>query len=266
MTHRVLIFVILAILGIQSSLQAKEKKAASKNKVNSPTLHIDGEFKEEDQELKFLKDELSNVKGLKRGYKRKAKVYNKLTEESEQLKENFETYIGHRVEYEKAIDGYNKTIECLKGGDAMKCRPDLLKNEKPKKVKRAQSRRQAPPVSYTSYDDLTDDVSLSMSAPMRSRPQAKGFIREIDLRISQRGQELLRCYRNGRYSQQGVLKVQLKIAPNGNLQHLGFEDTSQINDPRVVTCLSQVLYSINYPETPSQKVTTVRKPFVFNWM
>jgi hypothetical protein len=36
------------------------------NKVDSPTLHVDGEFSEKDQELKFLKDELKNVKGLKR--------------------------------------------------------------------------------------------------------------------------------------------------------------------------------------------------------
>lgn len=266
MTHRVLVFVILAILGFQSGLEAKEKKDTQKNKVNSATLHIEGEFKEEDQELKFLKDELSNVKGLKRGYKNKAKVYNKLTEESEQLKENFETYIGHRVEYEKAIDGYNKTIECLKGGDAMKCRPDLVKENSAKNKKQQQVRRQAPPVSYADYDELSDDVSLSMSAPMRSAPLATDFIREVDLRISQRGQELLHCYRKGRYAQEGVLKVQLKIAANGNLHHLGFEDTSQINDPRVVTCLSQVLYSINYPQTPSRKLTTVKKPFVFNWM
>ena len=267
MTHRVLVFLLLTTF-VTLKGEASNKKAAPKKKVNSATLHIEGEFKEQDQELKFLKDELSNVKGLKRGYKKKAKVYNKLTEESEQLKENFESYIGHRVEYEKAIDGYNKTIECLKGGDAMKCRPDLLKEEKAKKAqrKRRPQRRQAPPISYADYEDFSDNVGLSMSAPVRKRPAATGFIREVDLRISQRGQELLSCYRKGRYSQQGVLKVQLKIAPNGNLHHLGFEDTTQINDPRVVTCLSQVLYSINYPETPGQKVTTVRKPFVFNWM
>lgn len=266
MTHKVLAAVILGTFTIGAAF-ASSKEAAKKKKFNSPTLHIDGEFKEEDQELKFLKDELSNVKGLKRGYKRKAKVYNKLTEESEQLKENFESYIGHRVEYEKAIDGYNKTIECLKGGDAMKCRPDLL-DKKPTKAKaKVKKRRPAPrQEAYLDYNELDDYVSMGMSAPRRTHSSSKGFIQEIDLRISQRGQELLTCYRKGRYSQQGVLKVQLKIAPNGNLHHLGFEDTSQINDPRVVTCLSQVLYSINYPETPSKKLTTVRKPFVFNWM
>jgi hypothetical protein len=232
------------------------------NKVDSPTLHVDGEFSEKDQELKFLKDELKNVKGLKRGYKNKGKVYNKLTEESEQLKDNFETYIGHRVEYEKAIGDYNKTIECLKGGDAIKCRPDLLKEKKKVKAKAVKRRRQEP--VYDDYE-FEDSLNTSMAAPVRVN-QPVGFVREVDLRISQRGQELLSCYRKGKYSQQGVLKVQLKIAANGHLSHLGYEDTTEINDPRVITCLSQILYSIVYPMPPSRKVTTVRKPFVFNLM
>lgn len=255
---RVLILLLtygLSIGGIQA--------ADPKKKVDSATLHVDGEFKEKDQELKFLKDELSNVKGLKRGYKDKAKVYDKLTTESEQLKDNFETYIGHRVEYEKAIGDYNKTIECLKEGDAMKCRPDLLQ----KKQKAKPAKRSAQPQQQPVYDDyeFEDSINSTMAAPKRE-PNSNGFIREVDLRISQRGQELLSCYRKGKYSQQGVLKVQLKIAPNGHLSHLGYEDTTEINDPRVVTCLSQVLYSIVYPMPPSQKVTTVRKPFVFNLM
>lgn len=247
-----------------------EAKPDKKNKVNSATLHIDGEFKEGDQELKFLKDELKNVRGLKRGYKKKAKVYGKLTEESEQLKENFETYIGHRVEYEEAIDGYNKTIECLKSGDALKCRPDKKGKSKQQRAKKQVKRRPAP--TQASYDDLMfeDNLAMQMSAPHRgngeSSHKSQEFIREIDTRISTKTGELLSCYRMGRYSQQGVLKVQMKIAPSGNLSHLGFEDTSQINNPRMVNCVARVLYSLQYPRTPHGKVTTVRKPFVFNLM
>lgn len=261
---RLPIFMTLAfIVGV--FVAPKALATQPKKKVDSKTIQIDGDFKEEDQELKFLKDELSNVKGLKRGYKSKAKVYNKLTQESEQLKENFENYIGNRVEYESAISDYNKTIECLKNGDALKCRPDLLKQEKPKaKVQK----KQQPQAVYTNYDDdlmMEDTLSQSMAAPRRAAvPTA--FISEIDNRIAQRGDELLRCYRLGKYSQQGVLQVQLQISENGNLSHLGLEDTTQINNPKVISCLSRVLYSINYPAPPSRKVTTVRKPFVFNLM
>lgn len=231
--------------------------AKPQNKVQNQALHVEGEVQNQDQELKFLRDELKNVKGLRRGYKSKAKVYVKLTEESEQLKENFQDYIENRVEYEGAIDQYNKTIECLKSGDALKCRPDLKK-----KKKRAAKRREAPV-----YRE--DSMSYQMAAPKRpalSGSTKRNFVSEVDLRINQRGQDLLRCYRLGGYSQQGVLKVQLKIAPNGNLSHLGYEDTTQINNPKVVSCMSQVLYSIVYPQTPNRKVTTVRKPFVFNLM
>lgn len=234
--------------------------AKPQKKVENKTLHVDGEIEgEADQELNYLKGELNNVRGLRRGYKKKAKVYTKLTEESEQLKENFSDYIEHRVEYEAAIQGYNKTIECLKNGDALKCAPDAGKKKKKKVLKRK-------PV-YRDYDSQ-DEVSFKEAAPKRTRAVSgtSQFIRDVDSRISQRGQDLLRCYRKGGYSQQGVLKVQLKIAPNGNLDHLGLEDTTQINNPKVVSCLSQVLYSIVYPPTPSQKVTTVRKPFVFNLM
>lgn len=254
-------FMILSVLLLSNLANAEQPK----KKVDSATLHVDGEFKEGDQELKFLKDELKNVKGLKRGYQKKAKVYNKLTEESEQLKDNFESYIGHRVEYESAIGDYNKTIECLKNGDALKCRPDLLKE---KKKKKAQRRRPAPQPVYDSYQDdmeFEDTISQSYAAPKRTN-YPSSFVKEIDQRIAQRGSELLRCYRLGKYSQQGVLNVQLKIAPNGNLSHLGLEDTTEINNPKVITCLSRVLYSISYPMPPSKVVTTVRKPFVFNIM
>lgn len=262
--HRVFLIVLL---GTWPLINVAKGEEAKKKKVNSATLHIDGEFKEGDQELKFLKDELKNVKGLKRGYQKKAKVYGKLTEESEQLKENFETYIGHRVEYEKAIDGYNKTIECLKSGDALKCRPDKLK--KGKRAKRKIKRKARKQPTQASYDDLMleDDLSLQMSAPMRgSKTKSYDFVSEVDSRISSKSGELLSCYRMGRYSQQGVLKVQMKIAPSGNLSHVGFEDTSQINNPRMVNCVARVLYSLRYPRTPQGKVTTVRKPFVFNLM
>lgn len=263
MTQRVFLFVLL---GTWLLMGASEAKPDKKKKVNSATLHIDGEFKEGDQELKFLQDELKNVRGLRRGYNKKAKVYGKLTEESEQLKENFETYIGHRVEYEKAIDGYNKTIECLKSGDALKCRPDKAGKSKNQKSKRASKRRTAP--AQASYGDLMleDELAVQMSAPIRHPQKSQEFVSEIDNRISSKTGELLSCYRMGRYSQQGVLKVQLKIAPSGNLSHLGFEDTSQINNPRMVNCVARVLYSLQYPRTPHGKVTTVRKPFVFNLM
>lgn len=244
-------------------LGPKVLAAKPKKKVDSKTIQIDGEFKEDDQELKFLKDELGNVKGLRRGYKKKAKVYNKLTQESEQLKENFENYIGHRVEYESAIAGYNKTIECLKNGDALKCRPDMAQTKKPQKQKPAPKKRRAPAPVYEEPVYYEDTVPQSYSAPQRV---PTGFINQVDQRIAQRGDDLLRCYRKGKYSQQGVLKVQLQIAANGNLSHLGLEDTTQINNPKVITCLSRVLYSIQYPAPPSRKVTTVKKPFVFNLM
>ena len=263
MNHFLVHLTTLLLLGVfATNIQA----AKPKKKVNSATLHVDGEFnKNEDQELKFLQDELKNVKGLKRGYKRKAKVYQKLTDESEQLKENFESYVGNRVEYEHAIGDYNTTIECLKSGDATKCRPDLAKKKRGKEkatpVKRVPQVRRSAPETF-------DTVGTTMAAVKRpvSNSRARDFLREVDSRISSRDRELLSCYRKGGYSQQGVLKVQLKISGNGNLGHLGFEDTSQINDRRVVTCLSQVLYSISYPSTPSGKMTTVRKPFVFHLM
>jgi len=248
---------ILCISFTLSSNCFAEKKPKTR-KVNSATLNVDGEFANNDEELTFLKNELKNVKGLKSGYKKKSKVFAKLTNESEELKEHFENYIENRVDYEKAIGDYNKTIECLKNGDALKCRPDLAKNSS--RRRRAQRVvRQRPAQDY---------VGTSMAAPRRneSKNTVKNFVRDVDLLVAQKDGELLSCYRAGRYSQQGVLKVQLKISPNGNLGHLGFEDTTQVNDPRVIRCVSKVLYSINYPATPDGRTKTIRKPFIFNLM
>ncbi len=256
MNIRIAALLLCISFTLSSNTLAAQK--AETRKVNSATLNVDGEFANQDEELTFLNNELKNVKGLKSGYKKKSKVFSKLTTESEELKEHFENYIENRVDYEKAIGDYNKTIECLKNGDALKCRPDLAKKQK-RRVQPRPQRRQAP---------VQDFVGSSMSANLRrgSNNTIKNFIRDVDLLVAQRDGELLSCYRAGGYSQEGVLKVQLKIAPNGNLGHLGFEDTTQVNDPRVIRCLSKVLYSINYPATPDGRTKTIRKPFIFNLM
>lgn len=238
------------------------QKRPKTQKVNSATLNVDGEFANNDEELSFLQNELKNVKGLKSGYKKKSKVFSKLTTQSEELKENFENYIENRIDYEKAIGDYNKTIACLKNGDPLKCRPDLAKRHR-----RSQRKSQRRVVRQRSQDS----VRTSMAAPRRvartnSKDSLKNFIRDVDLLVAQKDGELLSCYRAGRYSQQGVLKVQLKISSNGNLGHLGFEDITQVNDPRVIRCVSKVLYSINYPATPDGRTKTIRKPFIFNLM
>ena len=239
----------------------------NQQKVNSATLHVDGEFEQQDEELKFLQDELKNVRGLKSGYKRKAKVFQKLTNESEELKEHFESYVENRVDYEAAIGDYNKTIECLKNGDALKCRPDLAKkNQKrrPQRRQQPQPRRERP----VTQREVQDYVGTSMAVPLRksSNNDIQNFIRDVDLRVAQRDGDLISCYREGGFSQEGVLKVQMKISGNGNLGHLGFEDTTQVNDPRVIRCLSKGLYSIHYPATPDGRTKTIRKPFIFNLM
>ncbi len=254
-------YLLLCISFTFSSNSFAEDKATDK-KVSSKTINVDGEFENEDEELNFLQNELRNVQGLKTGYKRKSKVFQKLTNESEELKGHFESYIESRVDYEKAIGDYNKTIECLKSGDALKCRPDLANKE---------NRRPAPPVRKqrpVSQKEMQDYVGSSMSANLKrsSTNDIQNFINDVDLRVAQRDGDLLSCYKAGGYSQEGVLKVQLKISPNGNLGHLGFEDTTQVNDPRVIRCLSKVLYSINYPATPDGRTKTIRKPFIFNLM
>lgn len=257
-------YLVLCISFTFSSNSFAVEKAETK-KVNSQTINVDGDFENQDEELNFLQNELRNVRGLKTGYKRKSKVFQKLTNESEELKGHFESYIESRVDYEKAIGDYNKTIECLKSGDALKCRPDLASKDKRRQAPAAPAPRRQRQIPQK---EIQDYVGSSMSANLRksSGNDIQNFINAVDLRVAQRDGDLLSCYRAGGYSQEGVLKVQLKISPNGHLGHLGFEDTTQVNDPRVIRCLSKVLYSINYPATPDGRTKTIRKPFIFNLM
>lgn len=277
----------LIILAVLTLCAVATVEAANQSEVDGQTLHVDGSFtvKEKvvekkapgtDDELKFLQSELNNVKGLKSGYKKKAKVYLKLSEESEELKDQFEGYLDNRVDYEKAISGYNTLVECLKTGDAKKCTDNGKKGRRTRRQKREQMNRQhdnAKNYKQGSQDAYSDSLEIRQAAVKRNVKVSRGtrsndkiydFVKEVDYRISLRQSDLVACYKRGGLNEEGVLKVVLKIAPNGVLNHIGFKDTREINDRKIIRCVSRVLYSIVYPRTPNRKVTAISKPFVFN--
>jgi hypothetical protein len=284
--------------------------ASNQTQVDSKTLHVDGAFADKsqavekkpanDDELKFLQSELNNVKGLKTGYKKKAGVYLKLSEQSEELKEQFEGYLDNRVDYEKAISGYNGLVECLKTGDAKKCTRSGKRNRKggmngnqngnyneSTTTTRTQTNgystssntrgvRNGQGTSSTYSDSIeirqaglkkagSNQGSRSVKVSRTGkRSSTNNFVRDVDYRVAMRQSDLVRCYRKSNMNDEGVLKIVLKIAPNGNLNHLGFKDTRHINDKNLIRCVSKVLYSIVYPETPNRRIVSVSKPFVFN--
>ena len=285
----------LIILGALTLCVIVKVNATNQTEVDGQTLHVDGAFAGKknavetktastDDELKFLQSELNNVKGLKTGYKKKAKVYLKLSEESEELKDQFEGYLDNRVDYEKAISGYNGLVECLKTGDTKKCTKNDKRSRRRRKNGRGgdnmgngQQQQQGQRAGNRSADAAySDSLEIRQAAVKKQRMQRAGtnnnrgsnkiydFVKEVDYRISLRQSDLVACYKRGGLNEEGVLKVVLKIAPNGVLNHIGFKDTTEINDRKIIRCVSRVLYSIVYPHTPSRKVTAISKPFVFN--
>ena len=259
--------------------------ALPQEKVNSKTLHVDGAFANKEQavdtetpkddELNFLRNELNNVKNLKTGYKQKSKVYMKLSQESEELKDEFEGYLDNRVDYEGAISGYNALVECLKSGDAKKCTAKK-KTKKSAKNESEELQLEGSPQAKKSAGNgmsstYSDSLEIRQAAMRRRAPRggrrgygSNNFVREVDYRVAMRQSDLISCYRKSGLKNEGVLKVVLKIAPNGNLNHLGFKDTTHVNDRGLINCVTRVLYSIVYPQTPNRKIVAVSKPFVFN--
>jgi hypothetical protein len=283
-----IILALLTFCVISMTAEAKYQK-----EIDGQTLHVDGTYTAQttevesktatDDELKFLQSELNNVKSLKTGYKKKAKVYTKLAQESDELKGEFEGYLDNRVDYEEAISGYNGLVECLKTGDATKCTDSKKKSRRNKQGQGQQVQKNhnnndqvynKPAYKNGSDKAYSDSLEIRQAAVKKSyaapkmKKSAKNamykFVQEVDYRISMRQSDLVACYKRGGLNEEGVLKVVLKIAPNGALNHIGFKDTTEINDRKVIRCVSRVLYSIAYPRTPNRKVTAISKPFVFN--
>jgi len=216
----------------------------------------------------------------------------KLSQESEELKDEFEGYLDNRVDYEHAISGYNTLVECLKSGDATKCTKSKKKKKYVKETVNSEEayelnfEKDAKPsttktttktkTSHGMNSTYSDSLEIRQAAVKKRAPRvstrrtsrrgfsSSNFVREVDYRVAMRQSDLISCYRKSGLKDEGVLKVVLKIAGNGNLNHLGFKDTTHVNDRKLINCVSRVLYSIVYPQTPNRKVVAVSKPFVFN--
>lgn len=267
--------IVILLLVLSAPIMA----AKSGKTVNGKAINIDGHYQdtekvEVDEELKSLRSELKNVRNLKKNYQKKEKVYGKLVQESEGLKENFESYLEQRDEWNDAIGGYNQLLECTKNKAAKEC----LKRKSKKKVApgvapsnkdvRAQGKTQ--PVQKESLreqweneirDMEMDNVSQRSSAPARSTYDQ--FIRNLDQKVASKAIDLNHCYKRSRTKQEGILPVMLKVGPGGRLDHLTFMDTTQIYNRYLVNCITRVLYNIDYPKTPNNNLVSIKKVFTF---
>ncbi len=67
----------------------------------------------DDDELKFLENELKNVKTLKQGYKKKSKVLTHLNTEAKGLSEDFSDYATKRNQYDSILAEYQEKQKCM---------------------------------------------------------------------------------------------------------------------------------------------------------
>lgn len=258
---------ILVVLMFQSLSARAETK-----KVNGKNLYIDGEFTEknndsklkrvpvEDDELKFYKNELGNVKNLNKSFKMKKKTLEKLAQEAEQLKEQHLEYLENRLEWEEAIGAYNQQSSCA-DKDIQEC----YKFVKPKKKKRAapapRPRRRPKPVSHSNEDDL-QDLMWQQSLNESTTVSTANFVSQLDQQIRGEAYRLESCYRNVNDDNfQGTIQTVLSITPNGKIDHIGIESADDGVHPRTLNCVSSVLYQLQLP-APGKKLK-IRKPFYF---
>ena len=69
----------------------------------------------DDEELKFLENELMNVKSLKKGYKKKSNVLTDLNSEAEGLTKDFSEYANKRNRYDSILSDYKEKQKCMLG-------------------------------------------------------------------------------------------------------------------------------------------------------
>lgn len=269
---RLLVWALLSTLstGVMAS------DAPSNVVVKSKDIYIDGQASEkstpaavnkipvEDDELKFFKNELQNVKNLNKSFKLKSKTLSKMAEEAEQLKEQHLEYMENRIDWEVAIDDYNKQADCMS-----KNPKDCAKFLKPKKKSRRSEGAQNPG-AYHPQDQMPMEMMMlpeemgAMKPTQESSPfNERDFVAGVDNVIAANSDLLGDCL--GRYASHtrrdfSVVYAQLTINKNGALSHLGIENPEAIPNRDLLSCMSTVLHSLAYPVGNKNEIK-VRKPF-----
>jgi hypothetical protein len=279
---------VLCLVLLMTQLQLE---ASTHPRVESRKIDVAGQIHEqeddvvpvEDDELKFLKKEFTNVRNITRGLGKKKKVVSKLRGEMEKLSEVHMDYMEERGEYDRLLDQYNKQVECMQRKQNTHLCKDMLEPKKKKSNREAyvpptQNRpmKKSAPVAYE--QDTLDDFAFDVETTVFQQPKAKtvkknvkgdqkSFLKQFDKAIAFEERRLDRCYaremRNVGKSFEGVVYLQLTVDKLGNLGHLGFENGGDVLPRGVLTCLSTVLHGIRYPEPPLGKSLKVRKPFIF---
>lgn len=265
---------VWALLGtVATGVMAND--APSNVVVKSKDIYIDGQAPEEnapklnkvavdDDELKFFKNELQNVKNLNKSFKAKSKTLAKMAEEAEQLKEQHLEYMENRIDWEVAIDDYNKQADCM-SKDPKTCSKFL----KPKRKSRRDSNEsrgemEQKPVSYQPLPEMPVDANIEMVATEPApKFDERQFVSGVDSVIAANSDLLGDCL--NRYASKtrrdfSVVYAQLTINKNGALSHLGIENPEAIPNRDVLSCMSTVLHSLAYPAGNAREIK-VRKPF-----
>lgn len=266
---RSLVFIALIFT---SQIEASQSAA----KLQSPDLYIDGTVKEksevvlekvdvEDDELKFFKNELDNVKNLNKSFKQKSKTLAKMAEEAEQLKEQHLDYIENRIEWESTIDAYNKQADCM-AKNPKECSKFLGRDQKKRDRGENRTMRQNPPAPQ----EYMDEIPLSFNSELtpveaeKSTPfNQRKYVESVDSVIAANADLLGDCL--SRYASNArdfaVVYAQLSISSAGSLSHLGIENPEAVPNRQVLSCVSSVLHSLAYPA--ASKDMKIRKPFSF---
>lgn len=263
----------LVFIALIYSSQTFASQAAAK--LQSPDLYIDGTVKEksevvlekvavEDDELKFFKNELDNVKNLNKSFKQKSKTLAKMAEEAEQLKEQHLDYMENRIEWESTIDEYNKQADCM-AKNPKECSKFLGRDHKKRNRGDGRATRQNSPIQQEFVEEIP--LGFNELAPVQIEKSTsfdqRKYVESVDSVIAANADLLSDCL--SRYASNArdfaVVYAQLSINSAGSLSHLGIENPEAVPNRQVLSCVSSVLHSLAYPA--ASKDMKIRKPFSF---
>lgn len=90
------------------------------------------------------------------------------------------------------------------------------------------------------------------------------YAREVGREISNHSQQFKGCYKRREQEVSGLIKAMIKIAPNGEIDHIHFPNVTNFNNDKVLSCVASVLHKLNFKNTPGRKQVTLLQPFYFN--
>ena len=231
--------IIAALLAVTLSISAEESKI-----IIDKTIDIDGYVKKDkvgDEELISLRGEVNAQETHVDNYQEKSELYKELKGHTKKMMKVQKKYVRNRFGYQKLISKFNNQIDCESNLDKPECQKlfGLVDDD----------------------DEENEELKVKPSNEVINNLYRLKLTHVVNNRLN----EIQNCYQdeldNGTKIESTTLDAYIKLTGKGIVYHIGY---SYDLNRAVITCVSNVIRSINFPAHPVSKNITLKQAFNFN--